>query len=70
MAETILVSVGLLLLMGIFGVALYVVVTKMRAEQDRRDYAAADRDYVDDEVGAEGAEAARREPPEAGDRRA
>ena len=69
MAETILVSVGLLSLLAIVGVALYAVVTKVRAEQDRRDYAAADRGGVDDEVGAGNTEGAADEPSAVGDRR-
>ena len=39
MTETILVSVGLLAVLVVVGVALYVLVSKVRAAQDRRDYA-------------------------------
>lgn len=70
MAETILVPAGLLSFLVIVGVVLYAAITKLRAQQDRRDYAAAAPDHLDDEVGAEGAASGRREPPEVEDRRA
>ncbi|MDP8909719.1 MAG: hypothetical protein M3N47_11535 [Chloroflexota bacterium] len=67
MAETILVSVGLVLLLVAVGVVLYFLISKARAAQDRRDYVAADRDYADaPPAGVD--EAAGRDTPEPGDR--
>ncbi len=67
MAETAFVSVALVLLVVILGTGLYVLVSRMRAAQDRRDYVAADRESL--HPGDPRAdEAPRREPPESGDR--
>jgi hypothetical protein len=63
MAETVFVSVASVLLVVILGTGLYVLVSRMRAAQDRRDYAAADRESLHP-----GDPQARREPPESGDR--
>ena len=67
MAETILVSVGLVLVLVVVGVVLYVLVSRARAAQDRRDYGAGDRDHADAPP-ARVDEAAGRETPEARDR--
>lgn len=67
MAETILVSVGLVLVLVAVGVVLYVLVSRARAAQDRRDYVAADRDHA--HPPAAGADdAARLETPDPRDR--
>ena len=46
MAETILVSVGLVVVLVVVGVVLYVLVSRARSAQDRRDYGAADPDHA------------------------
>ncbi len=67
MAETILVPVGLVLLLVAVGVVLYVLVSRARAAQDRRDYVTADRHHADPPpAGVD--EAAGRDTPEPGDR--
>ena len=67
MAETILVSVGLVLLLAAVGVALHLLVSRARAAQDRRDHLAADRHHADGPpAGVD--EVAGRDTPESGDR--